>query len=483
MQKMPRFLLCCLFIAVAFSNTSAQNVAYLNLGNLISDMPETKKADKELEVYRTQLVAKGEEMAKKFQDESEQFIKKVQAGGLAPLQQQQGQAALEKKQQEILDYEKDITKKISAKREELLKSVLDKAGQVIQQVAKEKGLVAVYDESVSNSLLFTDNAFSIESLVRSRLGIADPNPVSYTGGRAAFAYLNSQDILAFLPEAKQADANMLAFQDQLQKKGQDMVSKLQKDVQALQQKADRGELSPKQKEEETKRLELYQQEVMKFESDMVSQVQEKRNKIYQPVLDKINNAIAVVAKQHNLQFVFDQGVLLYADENFNLTQLVSKELGINGSGTYRGGSTSFGVLNSAALLATLPAVKQANANLDALQKHLQKRLEGSANQLQNEAKQLQQKADQGIISEKDYYGEAGKLEERKNQLFLDEKKMEQQIQEKSFKEFDPIYKNLNNAIKSIALENRLSFVFEEGALLYYHPSLNVAEQIKRKLGQ
>lgn len=483
MQKMPRFLLCCLFIAVAFSNTSAQNVAYLNLGNLISDMPETKKADKELEVYQTQLVAKGEEMAKKFQDESEQFIKKVQAGGLAPLQQQQGQAALEKKQQEILDYEKDITKKISAKREELLKSVLDKAGQVIQQVAKEKGLVAVYDESVSNSLLFTDNAFSIESLVRSRLGLSDPNPVSYTGGRAAFAYLNSQDILAFLPEAKQADANMLAFQDQLQKKGEDMVKQFQKDTYTLQEKVERGELSPKQQEEETIRLELYQQEVMKFESDMVSQVQEKRNKIYQPVLDKINNAIAVVAKQHNLQFVFDQGVLLYADENFNLTQFVSKELGINGSGTYRGGSISFGVVNSAALLTILPAVQQADANLQALQEQLQKKLERGINQLQNDYQAIQQRVERGELSPKQQEEEANKLQFRQNQLAMDQQKMEFQIEERRNKELKPILDNVNNALKGIATENGLSFVFEEGVLLYHHPSLNVAEQVKRKLGQ
>jgi outer membrane protein len=61
-----------------------------------------------------------------------------------------------------------------------------------------------------------------------------------------FGYINSAEILANFPEVKQAEANLEALQKQLTKKGQGMVETLQKDYTAIQQKVERGELSPVQ---------------------------------------------------------------------------------------------------------------------------------------------------------------------------------------------------------------------------------------------
>ncbi len=141
-----------------------------------------------------------------------------------------------------------------------------------------------------------------------------------------FGYVNSQKILAELPELKAAEADLEALQKQLQKKGQALVEQLQKDYQLIQQKVERGELSPKQQDEEGKKLETRQQEIAKFEQDMVAQLQEKRTQLYQPIYDKVNAAIAAVAKEDGFTFIFNDQVLLYSEESMNVSDKVKAKL-------------------------------------------------------------------------------------------------------------------------------------------------------------
>ncbi|MCB0634520.1 MAG: OmpH family outer membrane protein [Saprospiraceae bacterium] len=141
-----------------------------------------------------------------------------------------------------------------------------------------------------------------------------------------FGYVNSQAILAEMPEVKQAEANLEALQKQLQKKLQDGMNKLQQDYIAIQQKVERGELSPKQQEDEAKKLQDRQNQLAQEEQGMVQQIQEKRAKELNPILEKVNKAIADVAKENGFQFIFEQGVLLYFEESQDVSALVKAKL-------------------------------------------------------------------------------------------------------------------------------------------------------------
>lgn len=145
-----------------------------------------------------------------------------------------------------------------------------------------------------------------------------------------FGYVNSAAILAEMPKVKQADANLEALQKQLQKKGQGMVEQLQKDYTDLQGKVQNGDLSPKQQEEEAKKLKDREMEIAKFEQEMVQQIQDKRTELLQPIYDEVNQAIKDVAEENSFQFIFDAstGIMLYADESQNVQDLVKTKLGI-----------------------------------------------------------------------------------------------------------------------------------------------------------
>lgn len=141
-----------------------------------------------------------------------------------------------------------------------------------------------------------------------------------------FGYVNSQEILANMPEVKQAEANLEALQKQLQKKLQDGMNKLQQDYVAIQQKVERGELSPKQQEEEAKKLQDRQNQLAQEEQGMVEQIQKKRADELNPILEKVNKAIADVAKEDGYQFIFEQGALLYFEESQDVSAKVKAKL-------------------------------------------------------------------------------------------------------------------------------------------------------------
>lgn len=151
---------------------------------------------------------------------------------------------------------------------------------------------------------------------------------SATASAQKFGYVNSSEILAALPAMKAAESNLEALQKQLQKQGQGMVQSFQTDLQALQAKAEAGELTPKQQQEESAKLETRQQKIASFEQEMIANLQEKRATLLKPIYDSINSAIETVAKENGYQFIFDQQVLLFGEEAADVSAMVRTKLGI-----------------------------------------------------------------------------------------------------------------------------------------------------------
>jgi outer membrane protein len=147
-----------------------------------------------------------------------------------------------------------------------------------------------------------------------------------------FRYMNSAAVLASMSEIKQANATLEVTQKQYQEKGKKMVEDLQAKYQEVQRKVQEGSLSPKQQEEEATKLRAQEEEIGKFEQDVAKKLQDKRAELLNPLLDRVNQAIKDVATENGFQFIFDAspgaGILLYADEKMDVTQLVMTKLGI-----------------------------------------------------------------------------------------------------------------------------------------------------------
>lgn len=159
-------------LSLGFISAQAQKkYGHLNFNGLMAQMSETKAADSQLEAYQKQLVAKGEGMAKTFQDKVAAYYKEVQDRELTPKAQEEKEAALGKERDEILKYEQEVQQKLTEKRQELLKPIVEKAQKAIEEYAKANGYAMIFDTSVFNALLFAKDSDDLMPAIKAKLGI------------------------------------------------------------------------------------------------------------------------------------------------------------------------------------------------------------------------------------------------------------------------------------------------------------------------
>jgi outer membrane protein len=143
-----------------------------------------------------------------------------------------------------------------------------------------------------------------------------------------FGYLDSQTLLAELPKVKQANAEMETYQKELQQKYQDRVKTFQATAQDLQKRIDEGTITPKQQEEEGKKLEEERQKILASEQEMNQLLREKRETLLKPILEEVNATVKTVATEGGYTYIFDRGILLHFDSSMDVAPLVKKKLGI-----------------------------------------------------------------------------------------------------------------------------------------------------------
>lgn len=148
-----------------------------------------------------------------------------------------------------------------------------------------------------------------------------------------------------------------------------------------------------------------------------------------------------------------------------------------------GQAQKFGYVNSATILTEMPEVKQAEANLEAMQKQLQKKGQGMVEKLQQDYAVVQQKVERGELSPKQQEEEGKKLQTRQEEIAKFEQDMMKQLQDKRSELLDPIYKKVNDAIKAVATEQGFQFIFDQGVLLYSEETLDVSAMVKTKITQ
>jgi outer membrane protein len=147
-----------------------------------------------------------------------------------------------------------------------------------------------------------------------------------------FGYVDSGMILEGLPQVKEAESNLEALGKQLQAKGQKMMEDFQIKYQDLEKRVREGDITPKEQETQVAALKEEEGKIMQYEQEMQAQLAAKRDELLAPILDQVRTAIQTVAKEGGYSYVFDGspgvGVLLYADETTNLTDMVKKKLGV-----------------------------------------------------------------------------------------------------------------------------------------------------------
>ncbi len=144
----------------------------------------------------------------------------------------------------------------------------------------------------------------------------------------------------------------------------------------------------------------------------------------------------------------------------------------------------FGYINSQQLIQQIPQVKEANAELETLQKQYESQIQNKATSLQTKYQALARKQDQGEISPKQYEVEAQALEQERADIAKFQQEIQQNLATKSEDLLKPIRDNINTAINSVAKEEGYTYIFDYsvGIILYAEESTDVGSLVKAKLG-
>lgn len=137
-------------------------------------------------------------------------------------------------------------------------------------------------------------------------------------------HVNSQQLLDTLNSYKQAGLkldqkrqDMILQYQTLEKAFQDAYTRLSKEA------ADMPKLML---EEEQKKLMIKQQELENFEPEMTRKLQMYQQQYMEPILKRVQEAIAIVAEKKKLNYIFDETVALYSSGGINCTNEVMVEL-------------------------------------------------------------------------------------------------------------------------------------------------------------
>lgn len=140
------------------------------------------------------------------------------------------------------------------------------------------------------------------------------------------AHVNAQALMLALPDYKTAS-------DELERFAGDKKKELEMWFTAFQTAQKEFEaalptLTEEIKQQRYEELMVKQQNIQAKEGEFQQEIAVKEQKLVEPIMKKVRDAVAKVAKENGYSYVFDESTLMYFAESESLDGIVKKELGI-----------------------------------------------------------------------------------------------------------------------------------------------------------
>jgi len=170
MRNLMKFIAVFIFVGIAASvSAQAPKFGHIDLQALVQLMPERATAETQFNAFQSDLEEIFGEMQKDLQ---------TKMGGLEQLGDSASEikrnakiAEIQDMQQRIQNYQQTAQQQLQQKQSELLQPVFDKAEKAIGDVAKEKGLIYVFDIGTKVVLYKSAESMDVLPLVKTKLGI------------------------------------------------------------------------------------------------------------------------------------------------------------------------------------------------------------------------------------------------------------------------------------------------------------------------
>jgi len=157
------------FLALLTLCTFAQNkFGYIDSSELLSLMPEKKKAEGELQTFAKSLESQLGAMQAEYQASVQDY--QANEATYDDLVKQDKISEITNLEQRIQAFQQNAQNALQKKEQELLEPILAKARKAIEDVAKEGKFTYIFDSSMG-SILYADENENVMLLVKKKLGL------------------------------------------------------------------------------------------------------------------------------------------------------------------------------------------------------------------------------------------------------------------------------------------------------------------------
>ena len=131
-----------------------------------------------------------------------------------------------------------------------------------------------------------------------------------------------------MPETSDADKAIQEYSQMLETQLQAMYGEYQ--TKAGEFQTNEGLMTDIVKEAKIKEIQDLELRIQQFQQTSQESIQQKRNEVLSPLLEKAQNAINEVAKEQKYTYIFDisLGSIVYGEESRDIMPLVKSKLGI-----------------------------------------------------------------------------------------------------------------------------------------------------------
>lgn len=152
--------------------------------------------------------------------------------------------------------------------------------------------------------------------------------VGFSQAPLKLGYIDSNEILSLMPETDSLQKELKKYAEYLDTQMSTMAQEYQAKITAYQDNMNTmSDLIRQTKEKEITDL---QARIQAFQQSADSDLSNKQAQLFNPLIDKVKNAISAVGKENSYTYIFDvgTGALVFFDNGDNVLPLVKKKLGI-----------------------------------------------------------------------------------------------------------------------------------------------------------
>ncbi|UII22763.1 OmpH family outer membrane protein [Fulvivirga ligni] len=170
-NKLFLTLIAFSFLGLASVNAQTTKIAYADVDYILSQLPDSKTIEADLNTHNTQLQ---NQLEAKYQ-EYQQKLQAYQQGAatMDPAIRQDKETELAQLEQRIQKFRQDAQSSLQKKQMDLMQPVYEKIGNNIEAVAKENGYAYVLNGQIAgvDVVLYADAKFDISDLVLKKMGV------------------------------------------------------------------------------------------------------------------------------------------------------------------------------------------------------------------------------------------------------------------------------------------------------------------------